>query len=284
MHTWTSRANLLFSFSTSCLAFVCVLAAATEWWHGKDVDARLQIRRVENFKPVTKGNEMLVLNMELDLDTSKLFSWNTKQVFFWLQAEYATSRHENNQITFLDHIVRSTDRKVFHEEDIRNEYPIVSRGRALRGNALNVTLYWEALPKVGMIRVGNVPLVRGYELPQNYLVDAGSSAHGGHADAPGAPPRTQARTAHLSRAFETFHFHFAYLVLAGLGVPLSEDAFVVWIGATLSNGSSIYAASKAQMAACLAVVYVGVVLSDWSPSSSAWDCAWDSSDACERRS
>eukprot|EP00894_Picocystis_sp_ML_P005170 jgi/Pico_ML_1/55687/g1342.t2 len=257
MHTWTSRANLLFSFSTSCLAFVCVLAAATEWWHGKDVDARLQIRRVENFKPVTKGNEMLVLNMELDLDTSKLFSWNTKQVFFWLQAEYATSRHENNQITFLDHIVRSTDRKVFHEEDIRNEYPIVSRGRALRGNALNVTLYWEALPKVGMIR---------------------------HADAPGAPPRTQARTAHLSRAFETFHFHFAYLVLAGLGVPLSEDAFVVWIGATLSNGSSIYAASKAQMAACLAVVYVGVVLSDWSPSSSAWDCAWDSSDACERRS
>eukprot|EP00963_Diacronema_lutheri_P005925 scaffold489_cov309-Pavlova_lutheri.AAC.5 len=29
--------------------------------------------------------------------------------------------------------------------------------------------------------------------------------HAGHADAPGAPPRTQARTTHLSRAFETFH-------------------------------------------------------------------------------
>lgn len=74
-------------------------------------------------------------------------------------------------------------------------------------------------------------------------------------------------TAHVAAYFEGAHamplqFHFAYLVLAGLGVPLSEDAFVVWIGATLSNGSSIYAASKAQMAACLAVVYVGVVLSD----------------------
>lgn len=57
-------------------------------------------------------------------------------------------------------------------------------------------------------------------------------------------------------------FHLGYLVLAGLGVPLSEDAFVVWIGATLSNGSSIYATSKVKMASCLAVVYVGVVLSD----------------------
>lgn len=171
MHSWTSRANLIFSFATSCLAVVGLLAAATEWWHPKEVDAHLEIRRVETFKSVTKGNEMLALNMKLDLDTSKLFSWNTKQVFFWLQAEFATGRHENNQVTFVDHIVRSTDRKIFREENIRNEYPIVSRGRALRGNTMNVTLHWEALPKVGALRVGSVPVVRGYLLPQNYLVD-----------------------------------------------------------------------------------------------------------------
>ena len=55
------------------------------------------------------------------------------------------------------------------------------------------------------------------------------------------------------------HLYFLYLCGAGLGIPLSEDALVVWLGSRLAHG----AYSSAGMAAtAVATVYAGVVLSD----------------------
>ena len=55
------------------------------------------------------------------------------------------------------------------------------------------------------------------------------------------------------------HLYFLYLCGAGLGIPLSEDALVVWMGSRLAHG----AYSSAGMAAtAVATVYAGVVLSD----------------------
>ena len=54
-------------------------------------------------------------------------------------------------------------------------------------------------------------------------------------------------------------YYFVYLLLAGFGVPLSEDALVTWIGAKLAVGSFATLQNKA---AVLAWVFSGVVLSD----------------------
>ena len=76
----------------------------------------------------------------------------------------------------------------------------------------------------------------------------------------------------LSTALEGAHpsWYFGYLMGAGVGLPLSEDALCVWVGATLaratqaSGGIGLAAAvsSGGRAAQCLLYLYVGVVLSD----------------------
>ena len=55
------------------------------------------------------------------------------------------------------------------------------------------------------------------------------------------------------------HLYLAYLLLSGLGVPLSEDALCAWVGARLAMGA---AASPGHAALVLGCVYAGVTLSD----------------------
>jgi len=53
--------------------------------------------------------------------------------------------------------------------------------------------------------------------------------------------------------------YFLYLLAAGFGIPVSEDALVVWVGAKLALNQF---QSFTQVATVLAMVYAGVVLSD----------------------
>lgn len=54
-------------------------------------------------------------------------------------------------------------------------------------------------------------------------------------------------------------YYLVYLFGAGLGLPCSEDAFVVWVGSRMWRG--IYGGWQSA-AYVLAIVYAGVVISD----------------------
>jgi len=60
-------------------------------------------------------------------------------------------------------------------------------------------------------------------------------------------------------ALSSPHLYLAYLLVAGLGVPLSEDALCAWVGARLAQGAT---ASPAHAMVVLGCVYAGVTLSD----------------------
>ena len=77
----------------------------------------------------------------------------------------------------------------------------------------------------------------------------------------------------LSTALESAHpgWYLGYLVGAGVGLPLSEDALCVWVGAALAKAATARGgvggvtealSDGGRTAQCLAYLYAGVVLSD----------------------
>jgi signal peptidase complex subunit 3 len=46
------------------------------------------------------------MSLYLDADLRSIFSWNTKQLFVYLQAEYSTPQNHLNEVVLWDQIVQ----------------------------------------------------------------------------------------------------------------------------------------------------------------------------------
>jgi hypothetical protein len=90
--------------------------------------------------------------MDLKADLRDFWTYNTKQMFVYLEVEYWSGENQLNQISFYDAIIRNK-KLVKLNRSIRQEYPIVSQNRQLLGTPLNVTLNWNIMPKVGVILI-----------------------------------------------------------------------------------------------------------------------------------
>lgn len=106
----------------------------------------------------------LTLNISADLQT--LFTWNTKQVFAFLAAEYETPKHPLNQISLWDAIIPTKEHAKFTIHT-SNKYRFVDQGSNLRGKEFNLTLHWHVMPKTGKMFADKLVLP-GYRLPAQY--------------------------------------------------------------------------------------------------------------------
>ena len=68
---------------------------------------------------------LVEFNLSLDADFSRLFHWNTKQLFLYLVLEYETPNYERNQIVVWDRIVRRTgDNHRISINKLKNKYAV----------------------------------------------------------------------------------------------------------------------------------------------------------------
>ena len=81
-------------------------------------------------------------------DLRPFWTWNTKQMFVFIQVEYVSERNRLNQVSLMDNIIRSRE-GVNISWNIRQEYPWIDQGNFLRGRKVNLTLVWDVMPKVG---------------------------------------------------------------------------------------------------------------------------------------
>jgi signal peptidase complex subunit 3 len=77
-------------------------------------------------------NDLLSLTFDLKADLTSLFHWNTKQLFVYVSAQYATERNAVNQIVLWDDIIRRKEDAVLDYTDTRIEYLLIDQGHALR--------------------------------------------------------------------------------------------------------------------------------------------------------
>uniref|UniRef100_A0A7N0V200 Signal peptidase complex subunit 3 n=1 Tax=Kalanchoe fedtschenkoi TaxID=63787 RepID=A0A7N0V200_KALFE len=166
MHSFWYRMNALLTFSLTILALLCGLASFSDNFNWPAPVAEVQVLNVNWFKKHPNGNDEVSLTMNISADLQSMFTWNTKQVFVFLAAEYETPKNALNQISLWDDIIPSKEDAKF-QIHTTNEYRFTDQGSNLRGKAINLTLHWHVMPKTGKMFADKI-VMNGFRLPDQY--------------------------------------------------------------------------------------------------------------------
>jgi signal peptidase complex subunit 3 len=98
------------------------------------------------------GAKSAILKFDLDVELSKLFTWNTKQVFIYIVAEYTTSKHVTNQIVIWDTVVDTYEREDadFLIEGLEAKYPLNDVAGDISKADVTLSVHWEVTPILGV--------------------------------------------------------------------------------------------------------------------------------------
>ncbi|CAN1124316.1 Signal peptidase complex subunit 3B [Linum perenne] len=166
MHSFGFRANAVLTFGITILALICAMASVSDNFNSPSPSAEIQILNINWFQKQPHGNDEVSLTMNITVDLQSLFTWNTKQVFVFIAAEYETSKNALNQVSLWDAIITSKDHAKFWIQTA-NKYRFVDQGHNLRGKEFNMTMHWHVMPKTGKM-LANKIVIPGYRLPEEY--------------------------------------------------------------------------------------------------------------------
>uniref|UniRef100_A0A915IDQ6 Signal peptidase complex subunit 3 n=1 Tax=Romanomermis culicivorax TaxID=13658 RepID=A0A915IDQ6_ROMCU len=137
MHSFLSRLNAVFAFALSVLASVTFACFVTTFFKNYSTAVEIAtakpfIKNLPDYSANREKNDLAVLNFDLQVDLSPLFDWNTKQLFLFLTAEYATKENALNQVVLWDKIVLRTDNPVIDLKSNNLKYYFWDDGNGLR--------------------------------------------------------------------------------------------------------------------------------------------------------
>ncbi|XP_057763707.1 signal peptidase complex subunit 3B-like [Salvia miltiorrhiza] len=166
MHSFMQRANVLLTFAITLLALMCAMASVSDNFNSLSPHAQVQVVNINWFQKKPAGDDEVSLSLNISANLESLFTWNTKQVFVFLAAEYGNSKNAFNQISLWDGIIPSREHAKFWIQ-ASNKYRFVDQGSNLRGKEFNLTLHWHVMPKTGKMFADKI-VMSGYRLPQAY--------------------------------------------------------------------------------------------------------------------
>ncbi|PWY99858.1 signal peptidase 22 kDa subunit [Testicularia cyperi] len=179
MHSTLSRLNAVTALATTViLALVVLIDFSSYTSHkpsGSVVINQLEVIRAKAAWHRDRNvQEFVQTSFNVDADLSPLFTWNTKQVFVSLAAEYESSNHIKNQVVIWDKIVRSKDDAHVVLNSLKNKYGFREVGRSFK-NIENATfvLKYNVMPKVGMLHYGDEHTTGSIAIPKRQLLPNG---------------------------------------------------------------------------------------------------------------
>jgi signal peptidase complex subunit 3 len=133
MHSLLMRANAIFCYALVVLAALVGCNIATSYCISTNPQVDFAVTSLQIFqRHPTSQNDHLSLTFDLTADLTSLFHWNTKQLFVYVSAQYATAKNVVNQVVLWDSIIRRKEEANLHYTDTRIEYPLVDQGHSLR--------------------------------------------------------------------------------------------------------------------------------------------------------
>ncbi|KAI8353654.1 signal peptidase 22kDa subunit [Choanephora cucurbitarum] len=167
MHNLQQRANTLFSFATSVIAVVLGVVALISYITGYgNVQPHLLAADKSSLSVVTRRygpdntdyrnskSEFARLLFDIDADFTPMFNWNTKQVFVTVVAEYENDYFGRNHVVIWDKIITGKDKAHLKLRHVRNKYALIDVSQRWNAEKVNLTLYWDVTPYVGLLQHG----------------------------------------------------------------------------------------------------------------------------------
>ncbi|KAF9681615.1 hypothetical protein SADUNF_Sadunf05G0020300 [Salix dunnii] len=166
MHSFGYRANALLTYALTILALMCTIASLSDNFNFPSPSAEIQVLNFNWFQKQPDGNDEVSFTMNITADLQSLFTWNTKQLFIFVAAEYETPQNSLNQVSLWDAIIPAKEHAKFWFQ-IANKYRFTDQGSNLRGKEFNLTLHWHVMPKTGKMLADKL-VMSGFRLPEEY--------------------------------------------------------------------------------------------------------------------
>ncbi|KAE8653375.1 signal peptidase complex subunit 3B [Cucumis sativus] len=166
MHSFGYRANALATFAITILVIMCAMASFSDTFNTPSPTASVKVLNINWFQKQLHGNDEVSMTLNISADLQSLFTWNTKQVFVFVAAEYETPKNSLNQISLWDGIIPSKENAKFSIHT-SNKYRFIDQGSNLKGKEFNLTLHWHVMPKTGKMFTNKI-VMTGYRLPEDY--------------------------------------------------------------------------------------------------------------------
>ncbi|KAI8970943.1 signal peptidase 22kDa subunit [Pilobolus umbonatus] len=181
MHNLNQRLSNVFSFAVTVflwvLGTVSLLSLLTGY--GTITEDRIRINP-QKIKIVTRRfgtdnvdyrdskSEFARMTFDIDADFTPLFNWNTKQIFVSAVAEYESDDYNRNSIVVWDKIITSKDKAYLKLKDVGNKYTLIDVTQHWNDDRVNMTLYWDVTPYVGLLQAGHSNSATQFILPSYY--------------------------------------------------------------------------------------------------------------------
>merc|ERR1712051_467522 len=156
MHTFLTRANALAAYTMSVLAaltFMCFLSTflfETYSAPAKMNTVKVVVKHVPGYSASREKNDLGFLTFDLQADLTPLFSWNVKQLFLYLTAEYETRNNVVNQVVLWDKIIQRGENAILDYRSMNTKYYFWDDGNGLKGHEnVTLTLSWNVIPNAG---------------------------------------------------------------------------------------------------------------------------------------
>ena len=112
---------------------------------------RLELNKVARLRS-DRQRERAILLFDFDLDFSKLFDWNCKQVFVFIVASYAAPGRPVNRVVVCDDTILTKDHaKRIRGEKVFSEYEMDDIGQHLKGNNVTLRVGYDVMPYIGFV-------------------------------------------------------------------------------------------------------------------------------------
>ncbi|CCJ28202.1 unnamed protein product [Pneumocystis jirovecii] len=100
--------------------------------------------------------EYAFVEFELETDLRPLFHWNTKQVFVYVVASYASSiKYPYNEVMVWNRIVKDKKKAVIRVKEQKNMFAFNDIEGSFANKNVTLSMYYNVMPQVGLLIWGN---------------------------------------------------------------------------------------------------------------------------------
>ncbi|ONK78945.1 uncharacterized protein A4U43_C01F1290 [Asparagus officinalis] len=126
MHSFGYRANALVTFAGTMLACCAASPLSIRTTSTFLPTADVQVLNINWFQKQPNGNDEVSLTLNISADLQSMFTWNTKQVFVFVAAEYESPQNALNQVSLWDGIIPSKEHAKFRIHTT-NKYRLIDQ-------------------------------------------------------------------------------------------------------------------------------------------------------------
>ncbi|CAE6540436.1 unnamed protein product [Rhizoctonia solani] len=157
------RINNISAFASSCLMTLLVVISIVSYaqlWTIGEPDGRIEVKPMNVVKAISrpysrKEQEVAWFRFDVQADLNSLFTWNTKQLFVYVVAEYTNQKGFSNEVVIWDRIVRRKRDSKLMIEAARAKYPIRDPSLSFKNSSdVHFTLRYNVMPWIGALTYG----------------------------------------------------------------------------------------------------------------------------------